>query len=562
MATDTVRGFSEIKEFIRDNPKLASSLVQKWEEFVDKFGKDYPELSVITNAEQFTQWALENNFEPSLWRYKEIRDAYFVITQQQDTPQEQSLPTQSTSIFQQAGGSAIGVGLITASLLKKEEIMENDKRYAKIKENLKKEWIKDNPDKDLADPAALDYLYGALSNPNASTIDTESRKQFTEKFKSATTYYAKKKNKLYGKHEDDPAVSYTKGLIKEHARERYNYLNRIDSDVSWDNVHSQIEKNAWAHFAINYQEKAEAYAGKNVQINDALESLKTNQALAHPSTPRVHYIDKSHPPRTPNITTEDAAVKLQSISPKQHRFENGLVDLSGRPISVAVLTQSLQQEAHSAAVTFTPHASPSTQSTQPPSHGRGSAVDHINRLPSLHNRARLAKQESKLLFKQVNKFLLRFGTSHPLLIIILIFFAILFAFTGILAGGVAISQNQFPTPTPTPAVLPIPGFQLSLSQNTLDFGKSTLHITYTYTPPSPVPLDRIMVSFTLSPPTIVFTSATGVFSCDPGPICDANSTKISWPLSNAQNQSPGGFTLTVTNNGPTVPVALDADVLP
>lgn len=282
-----IRNFSEIERFIRDNPKQADAQAFEWERFFKATSPDSPELYSIETAEEFYEWARqhpEKNIDTSVWVGKEIADSYYYLREQDEEDQMKKNGFVDRS---QAPRSLLGTVSLATMFLDRPKTMDEDSSFIKIKEGLKKEWIKNNPGKSLDSQEGLDYIYGS-SNDNifSSPLRQQAEKIFRDnpKFQKRIEKYDKDKNKIYKRQNDDPTLYYK--YEKNKQDELYDRINLLrksmgkDSKISdkgiedyQERLRIRLDAKYKNDFTINYSEKAKKYA-EDAAKEEAEKQLK------------------------------------------------------------------------------------------------------------------------------------------------------------------------------------------------------------------------------------------------------------------------------------------------
>src|SRR5581483_916617 len=112
----------------------------------------------------------------------------------------------------------------------------------------------------------LDYRYGDLDKAEKSPLDEELEKRFKHDHEKKWDAYEKKKDKTYNPNptkeeklspeevqkklvEKDHALTQLNKDIEEHSLNRYKFLDREDSEESWEKVKDKIVQYHWMKFA-------------------------------------------------------------------------------------------------------------------------------------------------------------------------------------------------------------------------------------------------------------------------------------------------------------------------
>src|SRR3989344_5989196 len=246
---------ARLKKFIpliKERPREADFLARKWQEFVRK----YPEAFSFETEEELHRWAgkhpeINNEALKDILDGKGVQDAYNLSRQEYEDYQMKSTG--------RVDRSKIPPNVHHSPILESEyenspKIMEEDKDYQKIENDLKRKWLENNPGKDFTSKEGIDYLYGSLDNENAPALKGEAQKIFREnpKFRERIERYDKEKERVYDNPQQDPTVANLRKTAAEHAKAREELIGSpIDNQL--------IQKRASDHFEEKYPKKASAY---------------------------------------------------------------------------------------------------------------------------------------------------------------------------------------------------------------------------------------------------------------------------------------------------------------
>lgn len=297
-----------IEEFILNNRKKAEEYAIDSAEAQKDYG-----IPPFKTKEELISWLKNNsvNIDPEkYWAGHEISKAFSTV---------ESPPPQEPQQYEQAplGNAANLLGLFAIPFVfgQQPELMEDDPKYHKLREELKEKWLKENPTKDFESKEGIDYLHGSLDDSDAPTLDNETEKAFREKYPKKAERFDKKAQQVYKNSEDDPAVQKTRQKINEHIEARKKLLERTGSNESWENIRKKIEHREWDEFAKRYEKKAYAYRQKIKEVDRALDRREIRQKLAqyaNASGKDVRYVEKAG--RTaPKISIDETTRRLESI---------------------------------------------------------------------------------------------------------------------------------------------------------------------------------------------------------------------------------------------------------
>lgn len=269
--------FSEYEKLIRENPKQADAQAFEWQQFLKANAPISPELGSIETSEEFYKWVSEHpekNVDPSVWAGKEISEAYYYLRGQHENEQmQQSGNVDSSSIPQELAA----LPFLAASFLERPKIMEADKEYQKIEENLKKEWLEKNNAKDFSSKEGIDYLYGSLEDKTKASIAKGAEEKFRNnpKFQKRVERYDKEAKKIYKDHRDDPkwqthqfnAQMEINGRLAllEKSRDKKAKISKEEIKKSQNEIIEQVNKKSQGEFAAKFPEKAKVYHEREEQ---------------------------------------------------------------------------------------------------------------------------------------------------------------------------------------------------------------------------------------------------------------------------------------------------------
>lgn len=280
-----IRNFSQIKKFIKENPAEADARAFEWDEFLKVNAETSPEIFSIETSEEFYKWAQEHpekNIDPSVWVGKEIEEAYFYLREQREYPQTQT--------DEQTGTASIPLELaafpiLAGMFLERPKIIEEDRNYQQIEEELKKEWIKKNPGKE-GSKEHIDYLYGSLDGQAKNSLDKEAKEAFEKnpKFKKRAERYRKETRVIYKNPKDDQKWLHHEYKMQAEINARLELLEKKTKNTSTlkvseeefkkyqNDIIKQVRMRCERAFVEENPEKGKAYL-KNVA--ESIENEKT-----------------------------------------------------------------------------------------------------------------------------------------------------------------------------------------------------------------------------------------------------------------------------------------------
>jgi len=346
-------------------------------------------------ASPFYEWKERNKVEgPETWdeafkRNPSTRDVFQArqfaeeletLLSQTSSNNLSNEPTESSRSSH--GASPLGILAMPAALFVKDrpELMENQGKYGKIKQELlkqkEKEWKKLNPKKHFwsrrnyhTSKEYIDYYYGSLDTPDAPTIDTEAEKLFREKHPKIAKDYDesgvkrdKKGNaKQYKKASDDPAYISLHGKMEAYLQSRLSLLGKNATQEEKEALEKQIRTHEYDKWVAKHPERAAKYAelqktykqeDKDIHLDEALAKYQKQKDIESTKTQLEEYAkreggkdiklveDKVHR-ATPTVSQDQAAQRLEAA---QKRFtdtqkpadQNTLVSPSGRVLSTPI----------------------------------------------------------------------------------------------------------------------------------------------------------------------------------------------------------------------------------
>lgn len=532
MAT-VIRDFQELEKEYQQNPKIITQWAAQWGELANQ----YPETEGFTTFNEFLAWANAHDIQgaDSYWRMREM------ILASPEFRQAQQQQTTSSQPYMPTTNGAIGIASALPLFFAKEppaRIMQEDKRYAKIAEEVKAKWLAAHPGKDFTSLEGIQFLYGSLDGKTPSLLHEETQQQFRAdpKNKWAIDHYDKQETQYRYKADWDAQVQYTKAQIEEHYNAQAEYFKKAGLPFTKEAIRQQVEQAAWDQFVKDHPEKAATYAKQNTAIDNALQRKLANTQNATQRAP----VTTSQAPHSPT----------QNQSPQVSRqFPH---------ISTPIPLSGSMQPARPVSPTGSLLSNASRMRTQ----GMGSsAINSANRLrnmgrqksQSLQSTARNVEKDLKRALRLLRFFATPGGSAVFLIALIFIFvFAIGINIFNIGGGSGTPPASTGPTPTPTPTPITLSNFVLS--SNALPIYGSgqttTVSFSYTYNPRAgDPPLNRIYVYIDFPLPNVVYVANSATpppTVCYPGPKCDHTTTRAVWDLGSLSGNS---FSVTVTNSG-------------
>lgn len=339
-----IRNFKEIGRYITTHPRDASILAQEWSRFKRRAIQTNPDLISVQTSSEWYQWLAKHpevHADPSLWVAKEVGDAFPYI--QNEALRNDAFHKEERS--KRGGGALASAALGVAALpfsFKKPEIMEHDSKYNKIREQLQKEWLKTNNQKDFQSKEGLDYMYGSLDSNEKSELDKKAEELFRQKHQKAAEYYDKKARQIKKSPEKDWQIWHTEAQMLAHTKERLALLPEGTSDDEKKALEQRIKDRGWRRFIEEQREKADAYANKHEELGKTLNHVTTEEQLQkykEESEARggrgveVKETEKIHRDG-PRMTHQEATARLETISQQTQAQtpQPGLVNASGNLI--------------------------------------------------------------------------------------------------------------------------------------------------------------------------------------------------------------------------------------
>jgi hypothetical protein len=327
---------TSLEEFIKKNPGRADALASEWSAFLKSNAPKHPELYSITKAEEFYGWANKEHFDPSIWKGKEISEAYFDLREQDEDLQM----SQEGAIDDSKLPTALAaVPFLAAAFLTKPKIIEEDGAYKKIEENLKKEWLKNNPGKDFSTKEGIDYMYGSLDDPTKTSLSKEAEKSFRAdpRYAKRAQRYDKEREKVYKKPTDDPAIQRRGLRVQEEinarleltrkevegrkyskwtTNEEIKKLNAHEMETSQLVLGKRVDEKSKGEFIQKAPKKALAYKFINEEQMKIRNQNQINKDLGDykaSSGKDIRYVEKTH--RSPSgVSASEANKIIQEIS--------------------------------------------------------------------------------------------------------------------------------------------------------------------------------------------------------------------------------------------------------
>jgi hypothetical protein len=246
--------FQDAEKIIRERPKEADALTFASQEYFKTHSEDSP-----------------SDIPQSVLDGKAISEAYSYLREQH----EDSQMSEENEIDQSKIPQYLtAVPLLAAAFLVKPKIIEDDKSYKKIEENLKKEWLKQNSGKDFSSKEGLDYLYGSLDDRTKTSLHGEAEAAFrnNSKFKKRIERYDKEAKKIYKNRKADPKVQLfernaqleitARIKLQEKTRNKQIEASREDIKKSQNEIINRVNRKYLREFAQNYREKTDIYHEK------------------------------------------------------------------------------------------------------------------------------------------------------------------------------------------------------------------------------------------------------------------------------------------------------------
>ncbi len=302
-----------ISEFIKNNPERAQAYAIESQEYAKK-----NRIPPLKTKVELAAWLSANKLSVDPGKLDRIWIGVQISQALSNAPPPEPEAPQETP--QESGFSQlIGLALLPLSpfLKGKGELMEDDSKFKKIEENLKEEWLKNNPGKDFSSKEGLDYLHGNLDGPDAPTLQADAEKAFREKNPKKAAGYDRKARKAYKNPDEDPAISRAKRNIDEHIKARKAYFERNGLAGNWDEIQKKIKDQEWDRFAKRYSEKAKAYRGDLSEVDNAIDRHEIRQHLSEyaksPTGKEVKLTQKIK--REAPLSREEVSKRLEAIQP-------------------------------------------------------------------------------------------------------------------------------------------------------------------------------------------------------------------------------------------------------
>lgn len=266
-----IKNFSEIERLIKNDPKRADAQAFEWQQFLKTYSPSSPELLSIETSEDFHRWAQEHpekNIDTSVWAGKEISETYGYLRNRHE---ESQMTNEGGADPTKLPSDLASTPLLAALFLQKSKIMEDNRHYQKIEENLKKEWLKNNPGKDFSSKEGIDYLYGSLENGTKNSLHKEAEEAFRRnpKHQRDVERYDREAKKIYKDHERDPRwwehehkmqreIGARLELL-EKTRDKKTKPTKEQAEKAQKEIIEQVRKRSQAEFAQSNPEKADVY---------------------------------------------------------------------------------------------------------------------------------------------------------------------------------------------------------------------------------------------------------------------------------------------------------------
>jgi hypothetical protein len=222
-----IKNYPELKRLIKDDPRRADELAFEWQRFLKTNVQSSPELYSIENSDDFHKWAAEHpekKIDTTVWVGKDISEAYYYLREEdEDIQMRQQGKVNPSSIPHSLAAAPI----LAASFMQKPKVIENDGHYRNIEYKLKKEWLKNNPDKSSSSKEYLDYVYGSLDDKTrVSQLKKEAEEAFRNnpKYQKRVEGYDRERKKIYKKQTDDPKWQAHEYAMREEIESRTRLL--------------------------------------------------------------------------------------------------------------------------------------------------------------------------------------------------------------------------------------------------------------------------------------------------------------------------------------------------
>lgn len=277
------------------------------------------------------QWAIKNgrSQEQAQELVKTRTDArIFQQTIERKIPSEQSTqPVQpQPGRTQGEGGLASGLGAGMGIILGKPlaAVLEDDEEYEEIERNLKKDWLKKNNLKDFDNKKGLDYLYGSLEDPEATSLQKETEEEFRIKHGKRAKEYDKKRFVIFKDPQKDPTIALLKASIEQEKEDRLAFAKKTSPEVNQEDLGRKIEERAWERFGSSHPQKAQAYASKDEKIQQGLLKQPIGQTVEEGLKgykKDVQFVPKTHAEPSMPRRAQDTTAILEEIGKRAQRAE-------------------------------------------------------------------------------------------------------------------------------------------------------------------------------------------------------------------------------------------------
>jgi hypothetical protein len=246
--------FQDATKIIRENPKEADALAFASQEYFKTHTEESP-----------------SDIPESVLNGKVISETYdYLRDQHEDSQMRKEGEIDQLKIPQDLASTVI----LAAAFYRKPKIIEDDRQYQKIENNLTKEWLEKNPGKDLSSMEGIDYVYGALDDRTKTSLHKEAEEAFRNnpRFKDRVEKYSKEAKKIYKNRKADPKVQLfernaqreieARLELQEKTRNKQIKISKEDFKKSQDKIIGQVNRKYLREFAQNYREKTDVYHEK------------------------------------------------------------------------------------------------------------------------------------------------------------------------------------------------------------------------------------------------------------------------------------------------------------
>lgn len=256
-------------QLIKESPLEAGVLALKWQEFVER----YPDTASFETIGEFNIWIkdhpeVDRDALNEILDGKYVQDAYFLLREQHEEEQMRTKGRIDRSVTR---ADLPHISNLETAYNNQPGIMEDDKDYQKITENLKKHWLEQNPGKDFKSRQGIDYLYGSLGNDKAPTLKEDAEKIFTDNHGIKAEKYKEAGRIVYSNPHDDPMVKNLRKTVAEHTKARKEHLG-APADIGQTIQNKSLQK-----FIKEYPEKAHVYTKKGGNIAAPQETRETRE---------------------------------------------------------------------------------------------------------------------------------------------------------------------------------------------------------------------------------------------------------------------------------------------